>query len=191
MTDEDIPSRRVPLLRALGGARAVAMTRCLWSPPEQLAPSIEPCEAFSLGPGPFLLETDRDVVVGFASHPSRMSVTLWVERGSVNGMTGDCETLGATDLHPVDAMDGRFAPPAIANLVGQRITSVRFLKREMDDNACLPREVGVVLGFEGGGELIAAHGLHDDSDDFAVLRRDQLRPSIVPQLRELTLDALA
>jgi len=54
----------------------------------------------------------------------------------------------------------------------------------------LPCEAGVVLHFDNGGELILSHGLHDDSDVFSVIARDQIRPSLLPQLSEVDFSTL-
>jgi hypothetical protein len=72
--------------------------------------------------------------------------------------------------------DPRYADPALASLLGRQIDEIRVLKRDDSDPDTLgaPNEAGMVLRFKGGGELILAYGLHDDSDDFVRALRDQL-----------------
>jgi hypothetical protein len=144
---------------------------------------------FSLGAGPLIVTTDTGLAIGFGSQSSRRSVTLWLERGRIDGLDERGWEKDRSDLHVLDAADSRYVDPDTRSLTRRRIESVHVLKRDMPD-VHLPREVGVVLRFEGGGELIPAHNLHRGSDNFGVIRRDQILPSILPELRELTLDEL-
>jgi hypothetical protein len=43
----------------------------------------------------------------------------------------------------------------------------------------------VILGLDGAADLVLSHGLHDDSDDFSVVTRDDVKPSLWPRLQEV------
>ena len=117
-----------------------------------------------------------------------MSVTLWLERDGDG--RGAARTLDDPELYPIEADDLRLSMPEISAVLGRRIESLTLLRREPVKAKWepLPREVGLVLHLEGGSELILAHGLHDQSDDFAVLLRRQILPVLLPELREAPLD---
>jgi hypothetical protein len=141
-------------------------------------------QTFSLTAGPLLITLDSGWVIGAASQPSSMSVTLWLEREGHGRGAG--RTLDDPDLYPIEADDPRLSTPEMAALLRRRIESLTLLRREAVKAKweALPREVGLVLHVEGGGELILGHGLHDQSDDFAVLLRRQILPALLPQLQE-------
>lgn len=92
-------------------------------------------------------------------------------------------------MFPIDAADALYSNNEMRSLIGKRIVLVKLLKREAG-NALLaqtPREAGLVLEFENGVELILSHGLHDNSDDFAVIFRANILPSISKELQEILL----
>jgi hypothetical protein len=183
VTEEpDVPSRRLDLLRALVGARVTSLARHFRvRPAGQYEHVEEDVELFSLGIGPLTVTTDGGLTVRFGSDSSLMSVT--VARG-----------LDEVKRRAVEATDARYADPAFGALVGQRIVDVRVLRRDSQGGAfrSRPRQMAVVLRFEGGGELIASHGLRRPSDDFEVLSgREQIHPRQLRALaEELTLDEL-
>jgi hypothetical protein len=184
VTEEAVPSQRRDLLAALVGARIERLTRYSWEDPDATGSPLPP---FSSAAGPLLIALDSGEILGAASQPSLMSVTLWLERDRKGG--GAARTLGDPELHPIEATDPQLSTPELAALVGRRIESMALLRRDAEKVRWQdrPREVGLVLRTEGGGELILAHGLHDDSDDFSVLLRSQVKPSLWVHLHETPL----
>src|SRR2546430_15037800 len=102
---EDIPSRRRDLLTSMRGARVTRMTRCSWSPKHTVAreSNIAPELVFSRTAGPLLVTLESGLVIGVASQPSLVSVTLW--RGQPPYSSGGSE------LHPIEAEDPGFTEP--------------------------------------------------------------------------------
>jgi len=185
---EDVPSREKDLLASLLGATVTALVRYSWNAPQEVVEEdhLAPELVFSLTAGPLLITIDSGRVVGFASQPSLISTTVWLEKES-GGVGGAQEVLGDAELHPIDARDPIYTREQIRRLPGSRIVSIHIMKRA-PKNALwvgLPCEVAVVLQFDTHAELILAHGLHDDSDDFSVITREQIKPSLVPQLHEI------
>jgi hypothetical protein len=176
----DIPSRRKRLLRELVGARVTTLTRHLAHEIDEDEVRGRETGVFSLSYGPLWVATERGLTVSFGSDPALISVIL------------GRQTTPLPRSHPIDARDERYVDPAIRALLGRRVDEVRVLRQDWEGKALSrPRQVGVVLRFEGGGELIPAHGLHNGSDDFVVLaRREQIDEAIAPTLQELPLDEI-
>jgi hypothetical protein len=180
MTVEDIPSRRRSLLIALRGARVVRLTRYSWSPAQTVAsePNLRPELVFSRAAGPLLITLVSGLVVGVASQPALISVTLWLDQPP--GTAAD------PDLHPIEADDPQFSEPGFAQMLGKRVVEVDILLRDPASESWRdrPREVGVRLTFEGAPELILSHGLHDNSDDFSVLLQKDVNAALWPFLHD-------
>jgi hypothetical protein len=190
MTDPNLPSR-VPseaaeLLRSLIGQRLVKLVRYSWWPGAQVAQECgsAPSAAFSLTAGPLAMTFENGLTLGLASEPSLASVIVWQDR-DVGGRAIREPTLDHdSELFPIDAADSEFSQPHWARLLNATLSGVSVLRRRPVNSlhADLPREVGLCLRFEGGLELLAAHGLHDDSDDFAVVTLDQIAPALRSEL---------
>ena len=180
MTAEDIPSRRQDLLRSIRDSAIVRMTRCSWSPKETVAKEddLPPEKVFSRTAGPLVIALDSGQVIGAASQPSLISVTLWLDQPPY--------TSSDPELHPIEANDPVFSDAGFAQMLGKRVTSIAVLTRDPENAKWedRPREVGVVLTFDGAPALVLSHGLHDNSDDFSVLLRDDVSPSLWPRLHE-------
>lgn len=180
MHEEDIPSRRLDLLRSLRGASIARLTRYCWAPKGMLVleNSLPPDQVFSRAAGPLLITLESGLVIGAGSQPALISVTLWIGNDLIRS---------DTELQAVEADDARCSEPEFAQMLGQRVTAVAILTREPENakwENC-PREVGVLITLAGAPELILSHGLHDDSDDFSVLMRKDVRPSLWPRLHEV------
>jgi hypothetical protein len=186
---EDIPSRRGDLLKMLDGAVITRMVRYSITPPEEVVAErgIPESKVFSLTEGPLLLWLDSGNVIGVASQPSQISVTLWLEQG--DGVEGDL--ISDEGVYPIEATDPRYSDEHLRGLLGRHLGIASLIIRDADDPSYdQPREAGVVLVFDGGGELILGHGLHNGSDDFAVLRRDQILPKVAARMREIPIEAV-
>lgn len=183
MTEEDIPSRRHELLRAMRGATITRMTRYSWSAKEEVGSesNMRPELVFSRTGGPLVITLESGLVIGAASQPSLISVTLWLEDPP--------RTSSDPELHAVEADDPVFSEPGFAQMLGKRITAIAILTRDPENAKwqSRPREAGVVLTFEGAPELILSHGLHDNSDDFSVVMRKDVSPALWPRLHETAL----
>lgn len=181
MTQEDIPSRQQDLLKVVRGASVTRMTRYSWSPKQTAAieRAIRPELVFSRTAGPLLITLENGVVIGAASQPSLISVTLWRDEPP--------HTRCDPELDAIEADDPYFSEAGFARMLGKRVMAVGILTRDPENAKWepLPREVGVVLMFENAPEAILAHGLHDNSDDFAVLMRNDVDPSLWPRLHEV------
>lgn len=181
MTEEDTPSRHHDLLRSILGASITRLTRYSWSPKEAVASEseLQPELVFSRTAGPLLITLSSGRAIAASSQPSLISVTLWLDK--VPSISSD------PDLHPIEADDPKFSEPDFARMLGKQVTAVAILTREPKNAKweSRPREVGVSLAFDGASDLILSHGLHDDSDDFSVLMRKDVSPSLWSQLQEV------
>lgn len=183
-----IPSLKLNLLQQLAGAVLVSLTRYSWLPPEEAVSewAIVPRDMlFSLAAGPILIEIDDGTVFGAASDPSLISIIMWLERDK-NGRERSPRLADDTELYPIQATDEQLAPLAIRRLIGRRIESARILERqpELEKWQAYPREVGLLIKFEGDGRLLLSHGLHDDSDDFSVITPDHICKSLTERIHE-------
>jgi len=181
MTEEDIPSRRQDLLISMRSGPIVRMTRYSWYPKEAVISqdNLRPDFVFSRAAGPLLITLESGLVIGASSQPSLMSVTLWLDHPP--------RTSSDPELHPIEANDPQFSEPGFAQMLGKRADAIVILTRDAENAKweSRPREVGVLLSFEGAPELILSHGLHDNSDDFAVLMRKDVSSSLWPRLHEV------
>jgi hypothetical protein len=181
MTEEDIPSRRQDLLISLRSAPIARMTRYSWSPKETVGreDNLRSELVFSRTAGPLLITLESGLVIAASSQPSLISVTLWLDQPP--RISSDPE------LHPIEANDPQFSEPGFAQMLGKRAGAVAILTRDAENAKweSRPREVGVLLRFEGAPDLILSHGLHDNSDDFSVLMHKDVSPSLWPRLHEV------
>lgn len=197
---DKIPSHNINIIKMLPNAIVTRMVRCSSCSPDILKseyrdnfnePYPQPDSMiFSMTSGPVCIWLDSGIVIGVGSQPSLYSVTLWVERDQ-NGILSDDPCENDDDLFPIEASDERYSMDTIRQLIGQKIEKVSILKREADDPRLMgrPMEVGVVIYFENGTDLVLSHGLHNNSDDFSVINKNQIIPSIIPLLHEITVGA--
>lgn len=180
MTTEAIPSRCPDLLASIRGGLVVRMTRYSWTPAETFAleNDLRPELVFSRTAGPLLITLESGLVIGAASQPSLISVTLWLDQPPY--ISSDPE------LFAIEAADPKFSEPEFAQMLGKRVTAVAILTRDPENAKWedRPREVGVSLMFDGAPDLILSHGLHDNSDDFSVLMRKDVSLSLSSRLHE-------
>lgn len=165
---------------SLRGERVIQLTRCSWSPKEAVArdEDMAPELVFSRTAGPLLITLESGLVIGVASQPALISVTLWREQPPY--------TSADPELHPIEANDPVFSDAGFGQMLGKRITAVAVVTRDPENAKWedRPREVAVVLTFDGAPELFLSHGLHDNSDDFSVLMRKDVKASLWPRLHE-------
>ncbi|MCZ2343948.1 MAG: hypothetical protein LC104_19440 [Bacteroidales bacterium] len=187
--DSGIPSSNIDLLQRVVGSDIRSLIRYSWLPPEEavIEWNIVPQELlFSFAAGPILIGLDDGAVIGVASDPSIISVIMWLEcdregRERIPRLADDRE------LYPISATNEQWASPAIHELLGKKIESIRIFQRhpELEKWKAYPCEVGLQIECVGGGKLLLSHGLHDDSDDFSVITPGQVSPLLVSRLSEL------
>jgi hypothetical protein len=183
--DARVASEQAGLLRRLVDRQLRSLVRYEWQPLAQAAALVRPgWSVFRLAPGPLVVGLDDGSEVAFASAPAQASVVVWLERGADGGRPAGVAVAERTDLFPIRADDAQHGDPYVASLIGARITGVELLQRQADSPKLrsLPRDAGVLLIFERGARLLVGHGLHDGSDDLAVLEPAQIDPAIKPQL---------
>jgi hypothetical protein len=183
---EDVPSRRLELLAPTIGQRLIRLVRYSRLPLDEALSEygVPQAQLFGLTAGPLALELESGCILGAGSQPSLNSVTLWLERDDRGQMPSDPMSKDET-LTPIPAQDPRYADARWNAIPGQRVTSISILRRSgqsvLHDD--LPSEVAVQLELESGDSIFLAHGLHDDSDDFSVLHREEILPEIAANLR--------
>ena len=176
---EDIPSRRIELLKAVCDHTIVKMIRFSWCSVDEAIEEyeIDKSNVFSLTAGPLLMYLNSGLVIGASSNPSLNSVVLWVEKNE-NGETVDDPTELDDELFPVEADNDwiKFA--------GKKIASFKILRKKVNSAklAELPNEVGVLIEMNDGNQFILSHGLHDNSDDFSVITEKQIDSCLMDQI---------
>lgn len=189
--EEGIPSDQVELISKLKNNRIRNLVRYSWLPPKEAVEEwdILPSLIFRRTSGPLLVMLESGLVIGFASLPEKASVTLWLEEGE-NGVRGVRESISTdSELFPVNADDSVYSEKLISQLIGDQVVSVKLLKLKTKDILLeqVPREVGLELVFSQGVELVMSHGLHDNSDDFAIIFKDEILQEISVNLQEIAL----
>lgn len=184
------PMASTKILASLVRYRIVAMTRYSWWPPEEamVRCNVASHDVFSLTSGPLEIKFDTGLVIGLASDPSLNSVTVWVERDESGRALRPHPMSSDKELHPIAADDRKYTNSIWHSAIGDKITRLSVLIRRAGSArmASLPNEVGLCLVLSGGVKIIAAHGLHNDSDDFVVIREEMISADICADLKEMT-----
>src|SRR5665213_1157152 len=158
--EEDVPSNKKELLAKLVGATVAELVRYSWWPAAESAKecNIPNGSVFSLTAGPLLLTLQSGLAVSVFSIPQLISVVVTVERDESGRIVDDNPVTGDDELYPVSATDSVYSSDDFGRFVGKRIASIHLLQRAAEEPgwSYRPREVGVVLAFDGGGELILA-----------------------------------
>lgn len=186
----DVPSKRRNVLIRMQGRRLVSLVRYSWWAPEEalgeLGSQISPEAVFSLTAGPILMILDNGLEVGAASDPAKASVVLWVERNEQGERRQENSITNDRDLFPIDARNELFCSDRIRATISDEIRSISIIKRDAKNSLHLdlPREAGVTFSFKNGTNLVLSHGLHDDSDDFSVLLKENIAECLKDSLHE-------
>ena len=111
---------------------------------------------------------------------------VWVERDSTGHSARDPLT-SDTSLHPIPATDPLFADDFWRGVVGATVRAISIVVRKPATArlAELPNEVGLCFTLNSGSKLVAVHGLHDDSDDFAIITEYRIPKAVRASLREI------
>ncbi len=188
---ERIPSESLGTLAKLNHAKISRLTRYSWlSKAEAVAEwNLSPSQVFTLAAGPLIITLDTGLIIGFASLPSQASVSVWTERTETGESDPELMTENDAELFPIEADDPIYSQQELAALIGREVTGAKLLKLNTEKALlkAVPKEVGIVLTFENGTELILSHGLHDESDDFSVLLKSQIDGTLYSSLTELVL----
>lgn len=185
----EVPSKCIPLLRSFLGCRIVSAVRYSWWPAEESAQEcgINEGDVFSLTAGAAAIGLDSGVVLGIGSEPSVASVIIWLEKNSDGDVLRNEPLDRDSDLYPISAQDHVFSNEFWRGVIGEGISSISIFRRNPKNIlfADLPNEVALCFELSSGVRFFAAHGLHDDSDDFVVLDEQSIHPSIRQELNEL------
>ncbi|MEJ2612753.1 MAG: hypothetical protein P8179_22510 [Candidatus Thiodiazotropha sp.] len=182
MYGEGIPFERKNLVSQLVGQELKSLVRYSWLPEDEVINEygIGRNEVFSLTSGPLLMYFASGLAVGFSSDPSKNSIVLWVEKNE-NGESIDEPTEDDEELFSIDAKEQSLFWNDFLN---KKISATHVVHRKPSSAkmAELANEVGLIIAFEDGSELILSHGLHDNSDDFSVISREQISNDVISQL---------
>lgn len=184
------PSLSCDILGRFIGKRIARLVRYSWWKKEDVASEcgIENEQAFSLTAGPLAIVFEDGSTLGVASEPSINSVIVWLDR--VGGQAKMAPALDEdTELFPIDSIDEIYADQFWRQFTKITLVGFSILKRKSMSTGEreLPSELGLCFHFDGNKKFIAAHGLHDGSDDFAVLNDGQIELTTCEQLEELAL----
>lgn len=189
----DIPSRFAGVLAAFIGHRIIGATRFSWWSPEEAKEEcgVKERDVFSLTAGPVAISFDSGAILGIASEPSVNSVVVWMEQDEAGQSMRDEPLSSDTDLYPILATDPTFADDFWRGVIGAKVAAISTLVRKSRSPrlAELPSEVGLCFLLDTGVKVVAAHGLHDDSDDFVIIPDHLILESIRADLQEVPIAA--
>lgn len=181
-----IPSECAALLTSLVGRTIVGATRYSWySAAEAQRRCAAPARAvFSLTRGPLALEFDSGLILGIANDPSLRSIRVWVERNELGRAVAAKPCASDGDLHPIDATDPILSDALWRNIIGAKVSAISTLihKPATAKEQALPNEAGLCFDLDTGVRIVAGHGLHDGSADFAIIPEEWIANDIRPQL---------
>ncbi|MBD2768908.1 hypothetical protein IC235_13520 [Hymenobacter sp. BT664] len=186
--EEDVPSQKLHLINQIKSHKISRLVRySTWSPEKAIrVHGIPHSSLFRLINGPLLMTLESGLTIGFASLPELVSIIVWVEE-TESGEHGD-EGLISEDstLFPIDSYDPTYSENLIGQLIGKQVVRVKLIKRSPKSVrvASRPCEVGLVFELEGGFEFILSHGLHNCSDDFAIIYRQEIDPYFQKEIQE-------
>ncbi|MEG4633669.1 hypothetical protein QUB56_29520 [Microcoleus sp. AR_TQ3_B6] len=187
--EEDVPSQRLNLINQIKNHKILRLVRYSTLSPEDAAGPYEipHSSLFRLTNGPLLMTLESGLTIGFASLPELVSITLWVEE-TESGEHGD-EIVISEDstLLSIDSCDPVYSEKSICQLIGKQVVRIKLLKRRPKSArvASRPCEAGIIFEVEGGFEFILSHGLHNYSDDFAIIYKHELLPYFMEEIEEI------
>jgi hypothetical protein len=189
-----ILSSRIELVEKLKDSTVLKLTRYSWEPPKEVAEDIQDSFnassslVFRLTAGALLITLSSGLVLGFGYASSEGSLTIWLEKAKDFEIAQSLSTINDNELYPIDSLDETYSEQLISNLVGQKILSVKILKRDNPRSTRNgPVDAGLILEFQDGLELILALNLSESTDDFAIIFRDEIEPEILDQLQEISI----
>jgi hypothetical protein len=190
--EENVPSKQIELLNQLKHYKISKLVRYSWLPPEEAAKewSIPLSSVFCLTAGPLLITLETNLVIGFSSLPREASITVWLEKTEKGEQDVDISIENDGELYPIDACDPIYSEKSICEVLNKQVNSIKILKKKPENIllAQLPCEAGLVMEFEGltlTTKLLLSHGLHDNSDDFAIIFNDEIPQNMLNQLQEV------
>lgn len=186
-----IPTNISDDLRRLVGCKLMSIKRYSWWPPEDVVSDygVAPKDVFSLTAGPAAIEMETGIVLGIASDPSLNSVVVWVEKDISGNYLRDEPLDRDEELHEISSVDPIYSNSFWHRLAGCRVVEIKVLKRVSESIRVSQRPCQVGLSFllDSGDVFLAAHGLHDDSDDFSIIPESLILPSLQEGLKETLL----
>jgi len=186
-----IPTNVSDELRKLVGCKIMSIKRYSWWSPEDVVNDygVAPKDVFSLTAGPAAIEMETGVVLGIASDPSLNSVVVWEEKDASGNFLRDEPLDRDAELHEISSVDPIYSSFFWHRVVGFRIVKIKIIKRVYESIRVSQRpcEVGLSFLLDSGDVFLAAHGLHDDSDDFSLISESLIFPSLQESLRETLL----
>lgn len=187
--EEDVPSQRLNLINQIKNHKILRLVRYFTRSPEEATRvhGIPHSSLFRLINGPLLMTLESGLTIGFMSLPELVSIILWVEE-TESGEHGD-EILVSEDskLFSIDSCDPVYSEKSICQLIEKQVVRIKLLKRRSKSArvASRPCEAGIIFEVEGGFEFILSHGLHNYSDDFAIIYKHELLPYFMEEIEEI------
>lgn len=184
--ESSFPSAKRNLLDLLIGKKVENLIRYSWWSKEDSATEceIDKKDVFSLTTGPFCIEFESNISIGFNSDVTVSSIILWAE--TIDGKETEDLMKNDKELFPIEAGDQEYSENYFKNIVGQSLIKYEIIKIETMNSLQWdhPREVGLVLFFSDNSHIVLSHQLTNEvSDDFTVICWDQInKDSIYPLL---------
>lgn len=189
---EDIPSQKLHILSRIKGCKLLKLVRysTLTYKESEKVYEIPNSLLFRFTSGPLLMVLESGLKIGFASLPEKVSVTLWVEETEAGEKSTELSIMEDDEFIEIDSCDSKYSQESICKLRDKRINEVKIIKRQPKSHklASYPCESGIVFDFGEGLELILSHGLHEYSDDFAIIYREDIMSLYLEQIQEIPIE---
>lgn len=186
MRASGLPSECTSLLGSLMGARIVSATRYSVRPAaqEQLRRAATADAVFSLASGLAAIEFDTHLILALASEPSLRSIRVWVERNELGVVVASKPCASDPALYSICATDPVYSNSFWRDVINARVRAISILVHEpaTAKARALPNEAGLCFCLDTGAQFVAAHGLHNDSADFALIPEAWIAAEIRPRL---------
>jgi hypothetical protein len=189
--EEDVPSQRINILDKIKEDKILKLVRYSTLSLEEATRDYEipHSSVFRLTTGPLVVTLESGLILGFASLPEKVSITLWIEE-TESGEHGNNRLISEdSELVPIDSCDPVYSEQSICKVIEKRVVKIKILKRRPKSFrvADRPCEAGILFEVEGGFEFILSHGLHDYSDDFAIIYNHEIIPYFMEEIQEITI----
>ncbi|OYD88962.1 hypothetical protein CDG77_20910 [Nostoc sp. 'Peltigera membranacea cyanobiont' 213] len=186
---EYVPSVQTKLLTQIKKHKISKLVRYSWLSPEEASKEwdIPRSSVFRLTAGTLLITLETNLIVGFSSLPEKASITVWLEKTEEGEQDKETSIINDDELYSIDSCDQVYSEQSICELLNRQVRTIKILKKEPENIllAQLPCEAGLLIEFNNGTELVLSHGLHDNSDDFAIIFKHEIRPDILDKLQEI------
>jgi hypothetical protein len=172
---------RIDVLKAMINKKVVRVYKCSIDTYEEFESiglyNIDREDFFQFASGAVLFKLESGDIIGFINDESKNSILVWLEQKNHELINPDYNIFEDEEYFVIPSNDRSYTNGRIKNLEGKKIFDIQVLKKEPESakHEGLPNEVGLLIIFENGEELVLAHNLHPSPDSFSLVFKDQIK----------------